>query len=239
MKTYRLLVLFIVSVFISADLSAQTVDDVLKDYIAAIGGQKNLNKINSLQMKAKIVSDMFQADATTTLLNGKGYKVNMDIMGMQVETCYTEEGGWSSDPMSGSIVEIPDDQFKINKGALYVSGPYANFKDLGLSAELVGQANVNGVNAYQIRFTVDGTDTSADHFFDPDTHLLIRTTAMVDAQGSLIKAVTDYKDYKEVEGGIKIAHVQEIDYGGMMSMTNTIASVEVNPEVDPAIFVKK
>jgi len=54
-----------------------------------------------------------------------------------------------------------------------------------------------------------------------------------------MEAVTDYKDYKEIDGGIKLAHVQEIDYGGQMSMTNTIGTVEVNLPVDPGIFVSK
>ncbi|MCK4988997.1 MAG: hypothetical protein KAS29_00870, partial [Bacteroidales bacterium] len=146
---------------------------------------------------------------------------------------------WRTDPMAGSTVKIPDDQYKIAKGAIYIAGPYEKYKDLGYSAELVGRADVNGVNTYQIRFTVDGTDLSIDHFFDPDTHLLIRTLTVVEEQGSEMEVVNDYKDYKEVEGGIKLAHIQEIDYAGQMSMTITIGTVEVNISVDPGIFVNE
>ena len=51
-----------------------------------------------------------------------------------------------------------------------------------------------------------------------------------------MEAITDYKDYTEIEGGVKMAFVQEIDYGGQMSMENTIKSVEVNIPVDEGIF---
>jgi len=239
MKTNRILACLFVSFIISAGLSAQSADDVIKDYIKAIGGKKKLNKITSLKMESQIESDMFEATAVTTVLTGKGYKMDMDVMGYQVETCFTDEGGWTTDPMSGSTIQMPDDQYKIGKGAIYVAGPFEKYKDLGLSAEMVGRAEVNGVNTYHVRFTVDGTDISTDHYFDPDTHLLIRTTAVVDNQGSEMEAITDYKDYIEIDGGIKLAHVQEIDYGGQMSMTNTIGTVEVNLPVDPGIFVSK
>lgn len=239
MKPNRIIASLFVSIIISAGLSAQSADDVIKDYIKAIGGKRKLNKITSLQMKSEIVSDMFEASAVTTVLAGKGYKMDLDIMGYQVATCFTDEGGWNTDPMSGSTVQMPDDQYKIGKGAIYVGGPFEKYKDLGLSAELVGRAEVNGVNTFQVRLTVEGADISSDHFFDPDTHLLIRSIAVVDNQGTDIEAVTDYKDYKEIDGGVKLAYVQEIDYGGQMSMTNTIGTVEVNVPVDPSIFISE
>jgi len=239
MKPNRIIASLFVSIIISAGLSAQSADDVINDYIKAIGGKKKLNKITSLHMKSQIVSDMFEADAVTTVLTGKGYKMDMDVMGYQIATCFTDKGGWTTDPMAGTTVQMPDDQYQIGKGAIYVAGPFEKYKDLGLSAELVGRAEVNGVNTFHVRLTADGKDLSTDHFFDPDTHLLIRTIAVVDNQGSEIEAVTDYKDYKEIDGGIKLAHVQEIDYGGQMSMTNTIGTVEVNVPVDPGIFVSK
>ncbi|MDF1574810.1 MAG: hypothetical protein P1P86_06415 [Bacteroidales bacterium] len=81
---------------------------------------------------------------------------------------------------------------------------------------------------------------SADpNYFDPDTHLLIRSVVTVEAQGSEMDMLTEYKDYKEVDGGIKLSHMQEIDFGGQMSMENKITSVEMNVPVDPAIFVRE
>jgi hypothetical protein len=239
MKTHRILASLFVSVILSAGLTAQSADDVINDYLSAIGGKKKLNKITSLQTKSQIVSDMFEAEAVTTILNGKGYKMDMDVMGNQFTTCYTDKEGWRTDPMAGSIVQMPDDTYKLAKGAIYISGPFEKYKDLGYSSEMVGRADVNGVNTYQIRFTVDGTDLSTDHFFDPDTHLLIRTITVVVEQGSEMEVVNDYKDYKEVDGGIKLAHIQDIDYAGQMSMTITISTAEVNIPVDPSIFVNE
>ncbi len=234
-----MIALLVVSCVISTGLSAQSADDVIKDYLSAIGGKSKLNKITSMKMKAEISSDMFEGNAVITVLNGKGFKLDLDVMGMQIETCFTDTEGWSTDPMAGSVVDMPEEQYKMGKGAIYIAGPYDSYKDLGYTAELVGRADIGGVNTYQVRLNMDGTDMSTDHFFDPDSHLLIRTVAVVENQGMEMETVTDYKDYKEVDGGIKVAHIQEVDYGGQMSMTNKTVSVEVNVPVDPAIFEKK
>ncbi len=225
-----------VAIMISGGLWAQTAEDVINDYLSAIGGKEKLNKINSMKVTSEITSDMFEAEAVTTVLNGKGYKMEMDVMGYLVETCFTDKAGWQTDPMAGSIAQMPEDQYNLGKGAIYVGGPYGNLKDLGYSAELVGRKEINGVNTYQVKFTMEGTDFSSNHFFDPDTHLLLRTLVVVDNQGSDMEAITDYKNYTEIEGGVKMAFVQEIDYGGQMSMENTIKSVEVNIPVDEGIF---
>lgn len=237
MKKLRILIMLFISVIISAGLWAQTADDVINDYLSAIGGKEKLAKINSMQMTSEIFSDMFEADAVTTVLNGKGYKMEMEIQGYLVETCFTDKVGWQTDPMAGSVAEMSEDQYKLGKGAIYVGGPLGNYEDLGYSAELVGRADVNGINTYQVKLTMEGTDLSSNHFFDPDTHLQIRTVVVIDNQGTDMEVVTDYKDYKEIEGGIKMAFTQEIDYGGQMSMENALKSVEVNIPVDEGIFV--
>jgi hypothetical protein len=239
MKTYRILATLFLAFIISFGLSAQTADDVINDYVSAIGGKKKLKKIKSLQWKSDMVSDMFEATAVTTVLNGKGYKMEMDVMGYQSVTCYSDTEGWRTDPMSGTKEQIPDDEYKLGKGEIYIGGGLEYYKDMGLTAELVGRKEVNGVNAYQVRIGVEGTDVYADQFFDPDTHLLIRTIVTVDAQGSEIDMVTDYKDYKKIEGGILLSHVQEIDFGGQLIMDNTINLVEIDIPVDPAIFVRE
>ena len=239
MKTNRIIAFFFASFVISMGLSAQTADDVINDYLSAIGGKKKLSKISSMQMKSQIESDMFEAEAITTVLSGKGYKMEMDVMGYLVETCFTDKEGWRTDPMEGSITKMTEDQYKMGRGAIYVAGSFEKYQDLGLIAELVGRAEIKGVNTYHVRLTVDGTEISTNHFFDPDNHLLMRTIVVVENEGAEMEAVTDYKDYKEVDGGIKIAHTQDIDYGGQMSMTITTVAVEVNIPVDPGIFVSQ
>lgn len=239
MKTQRIPVALFLAFIFSLGLSAQTADDVINDYVSAIGGKKKLSKIKSMQWKSDMLSDMFEATAVTTVLNGKGYKMEMDVMGYQSVTCYTDTEGWNTDPMSGATNQMPEDQYKLGRGEIYIGGGLENYQDLGLTAEYIGRKDINGVNAHQVRMSVEGTDVSSENFFDPDTHLLIRSIVTVDAQGSRMDMVTDFEDYKEIKGGIKLSHFQKIDFGGQMIMENTINSVEVDVPVDPAIFTRE
>ena len=165
--------------------------------------------------------------------------MEMDVMGYQSINCWTDKGGWRTDPMSGTTEQIPEDEYRFGKGQIYVGGPWLRYKEIGFNAELVGIAEVNGVSAFHIRFTMEGVDNSIDHFFDPNTYLLIRSNTMVEAQGMELEVITTYKDYKEIEGGVKLPHVQDISYGGQMSMTNTLSSIDVNIPVDPSIFANE
>jgi len=239
MKTFRITAILFIAFIVATGLSAQSADDVIKDYIDALGGQKKLDKITSVQMKSQIESDMFEAEALTTVLNGKGYKMEMDVMGYLVETCYTDKEGWRTDPMAGEVIQFSDEEYQMGKGSIYVAGAFQNYKELGMTAELVGKEDVNGVNAHHVRFSMEGSDITPNHYFDPKTHLLIRTSVVVSGDQGEMEAITDFKDYKEIGGGIKMAHVMDIDYGGQMIMTNTINEVKVNVDVDESIFVSE
>lgn len=236
MKNNRIIAIFFAFFIVSVGLSAQSADKVIEDYIDALGGQKKLDKITSVQMKSQIVSDMFEGDATTTILNGKGFKMEMDVMGYMVETCYTDEGAWRSDPMSGEIIQFSDEEYQMGKGAIYLAGFFQDYKELGMTAELVGKADINGVNTHHIRLSKEGSEISTEHFFDAKTNLLIRTKIVVVGDQGEMEVINDYKDYKEIDGGVKMAHVTDIDYGGQMVMTNTISEVKVNVDVDMSIF---
>lgn len=233
MKTNRIIAFLFLSFFLSAGLMAQSAEKVIDDYLSALGGKKKMEKITSLQMKSQIESDMFEAEATTTVLNGKGYKMEMDVMGYLVETVYTDEGGWRTDPMAGDIVELSEEEHQMGKGAIFVGGPFQDYKNLGMNAELVGKKDIDGVSTHHVKLQPEGSEIVANHYFDAKSKLLIRTVVEAD-QG--MEIVTDYKDYKEIEGGIKMPHVTDIDYGGQMVMTQTISEVKVNVPVDESIF---
>ena len=236
MKTNRIIAFLFLSCFLSAGLMAQSAEKVIDDYLNALGGKKKMEKITSMQMTATIDSDMFEADATTTVLNGKGYKMEMDVQGLLIESVFTPTEGWRTDPMAGDVVKLSDEEFQMGKGAIFVGGPFQDYKNLGMKFELVGKKDIDGVSTHHLRFQLEDSEVVANYFFDTKSHLLIRTVTVAEAQGMEMEIITDHKDYKEVEGGIKMAHVTDIDYGGQMVMTQTITDVKVNIPVDESIF---
>ena len=175
----------------------------------------------------------------TTVLNGKGYKMEMEVNGQVIVSCVNETGGWTVNPMMGSSAaeDMTEEQYDESRAEIFVGGAFSVLGDLGYQAELLGNEMVGNVNAAKVKLTSPG-GTSSMNFFDPATGYLIQTIQESEAQGQVVENVISFSDYKKVDG-ITLAHTVSIDVGGgMFVMEMIFTKVEVNKEVDPAIFIK-
>jgi len=62
-------------------LHAQTVDEIIDKYVEAAGGKDVIGKINTIYMESNVQMMGNETPATTTILNGKGYKTEMEMNG--------------------------------------------------------------------------------------------------------------------------------------------------------------
>ena len=239
MKTFKTILLLNIFVFCGVLVSAQSADEIMSKYVQAIGGKKNLSKIQSLYTESEADIMGMASVQKTTVLNGKGYKMEMEINGEIITTCITEDGGWSINPMTGStaVEDMTEDQYDETRAQIFIGGPFTVFGDLGYQAEALGNETVGKVNAAKVKLTSPGGTTGL-YFFDPATGYLIQTVQESEAQGQMVETVMSFSDYKEVDG-ITLAHTINVDVaGGMFMMTMIVTKVEVNKTVDPAIFIK-
>ncbi|MEA3462088.1 MAG: hypothetical protein U9R49_09430 [Bacteroidota bacterium] len=238
MKNFRTLLLLIVFVFSGAFASAQDADKILNKYVKAIGGKEKLSKMKSLYTESEADIMGMASLQKTTILNGKGYKMEMEIMGEVIINCLTEKGGWVINPMMGdySAQDMPEAQYVESKSQMFIGGPFTVYLEEGYQAKALGNEAVGSVNANKVELTPPG-GTPAVHFFDSETGYIIKTVMEAEMEGQMVKTVLLYSDYKEVDG-ISIPHKIEMDAGGMFQMTSITVKVEVNKEVDPAIFIQ-
>lgn len=239
MKTFKTVLLLNVFIFCGVLVSAQSVDDIISKYVQAIGGKKNLSKITSLYTESEADIMGMPSVQKTTVLNGKGYKMEMEVNGQVIVSCVNETGGWTVNPMMGSSAaeDMTEEQYDESRAEIFVGGAFSVLGDLGYQAELLGNEMVGNVNAAKVKLTSPG-GTSSMNFFDPATGYLIQTIQESEAQGQVVENVISFSDYKKVDG-ITLAHTVSIDVGGgMFVMEMIFTKVEVNKEVDPAIFIK-
>ena len=83
-------------------LRAQTAEDVISRHIEAVGGRSVLSQIKSISVESTVQVQGSDAPSTLTILNGKGYRLESEFNGQKIIQVYTEKGGWSLNPMSGS-----------------------------------------------------------------------------------------------------------------------------------------
>jgi hypothetical protein len=236
MKKFRKLALFVILVLAGAILSAQTAEDVVSKYLDALGGKKTISKIKTMVVEGTMeIEGMGEAPMKTTTVNGKGVKVEMDMMGSMVVNCMTDEGGWAINPFMGSSTpeDIPEDQYNSGKYQIDVGGPFINYPDNGFKMEVMGKEAVGDSKAVRLKLTSPEGIVS-EHLFDMDSGHLVRSIE----DGDMGENISTYSDFRKVEGFVSPFAMEISAAGGQAYIYITVNKVEVNTPVDESIFAK-
>ncbi len=239
MKNKKILAFAVMALLGVSYVSAQTADEIIAKYVQAIGGKDQLSKITSLYTESTVDIMGMQGTIKSTTLNGKGMKQEIDIMGNIITTCYTDQGGWSINPMTGNTAAepMPEAQYNQGKDNIIIGGPFTNYVANGYKAGLMENEAVGDVNALKIKMTLPDS-TSAIYFFDPTTFLLIKSIQQAEMQGQMMENVITFSDYQETNGYTAPYKMEMSMAGGQFIMTMAVTKVEINVPVDEAIFVK-
>ncbi len=215
---------------------AQTADELIAKHVAALGGMDKIKGINSMVMKTTIEVMGNEAEGTTTLLTGKGFRAEANIMGNQMVQVVTDKGGWAINPMGGGNAEpMPEEQYKAAKDQLDIAGPLVNYAAKGNKVELLGREKVGSVEAYKLKLTTtDGSDATL--YLDPTTFLILQSVKKMNMMGQDLDMTVSFNDYKKTDYGFVMPHTLSTDFGGQFQLTTKVTKVDVNTPVDAKIF---
>lgn len=211
---------------------AQSVDEIVGKHLDALGGKTVLNSIKSVYLESTVEIMGNEAPSTTYILNGKGYKNELDFNGAKIVQCVTDKGGWAINPMGGATTAqaLPADQLKSYQIQLNVGGPLMDYASKGFKAELIGKDSA----AYKIKLTTpDGIDIV--YYIDMKTYLISKAVNKLNMGGQQIETTAAFTDYRKTDVGYVIAYSQQLILP-QITLNITNKKVEMNKEVDPAIF---
>lgn len=211
---------------------AQNVDEIVGKHIEALGGKSVLNSIKSIYVESTVEFMGNEAPSTTYILNGKGYKNELDFNGTKIVQCVTEKGGWAINPMAGATTPqaIPADQLKTYQLQLHVGGPLMDYVAKGYKAELIGKDS----SSYKIRLTADnGIDMT--YFIDQKSYLINKAVSKISMGGQEIETTAAFSDYKKTDAGYTLAYTQQVILP-QVTLNITNKKVEMNKDIDPAMF---
>ena len=216
--------------------TAQTATEIINKHLEAIGGKENLKKIKSLRLESTMNVMGSEVPGVTTVLDGKGFRSDAEFNGEKMVQVYTEKGGWSINPMTGSKepAPMPDDQFKSGQEQIYVIA-LLDIEARGGKSELLGQEPIGDVNAYKVKIT-NRDSIATNYYFDPSTYYIVRVTKAVDMMGQPVDLKISFSDYRKTDGGWIIPQQIESNFGDQFSMSARVNKVDINVPVDEAIF---
>jgi len=230
MKSIKFLLLALAAITASS-MYGQTVDEVISKHVDAIGGKDKLSQLKSLYTENSMDVMGNAVTQKEYLLEGKGFKSEVEFNGSNIIQCVTDKGGWMINPMMGSTdaQAIPDAAFKSSRPMIYVGGALTDYSAKGYKAELVGKEN----GSFKIKVTADGNETY--YFIDASTYYLTKSIMKSEAMGQAVEMTTTYSDHKKTDFGVVLPYTKSVDMG-MFQYVQKIDKVEVNKQIDPKIF---
>ena len=239
-KNYYMETLIKPSVFVLAavlactNLHAQTADEVVNKYVAAIGGKPAIESVKTLYIESDAEAMGNQLPSVTWIVNGKGYKNEVDFNGTKIVNCFSEKGGWSINPMTGAstATAMPEEQTKSMKGQMNVGGPLYDYAAKGSKIELVPGKDAADSD-YRIKLTAAAATTTFS--INKKTYYIDKSVTSANMMGQDVEITVSFSDYRKIDGGYVLAFSQSI-VNPQYTVNITHKKVEVNKPIDPAIF---
>jgi hypothetical protein len=239
MKNIVLFVLFIMALVFAQFANAQSVDEIINQYIIARGGKEKLNSIHSVYFEGTRKMMENEVPVKVTKVDGKLNRVDFEVGGNPGYIIVTPDKGWTYIPMrSDKLDVIPEARLKTMQDQLDIPGPLVNYAAKGYQAVLKGKDTVNGKEAYKIQLT-NPAGKDVTYYIDTKTNLLIQTRQMGEsgrnAGGDAKEIITNFSDYKEV-GGVLFPQTIVTEGGGMGGGSMSFDKIEVNIPVDESLY---
>lgn len=208
---------------------------IVNNYIKAIGGADEVSKIKSLSveletemqgMKMQIMQKQMAPNLESSSLSVAGNVMQRSVF--NGSTGFNEQMGNKMDMQSEEIAE--------KKGRKYVI-EQLGYTETGYKLQVSGTEKINNSNAYKVVITLPNNNTITE-YYDVNSHLLVRSETVENANGMSISKTTDLGDYKKV-GTILYPFKQAmtISAGGQQQTIDmTVKNVKVNEGVSEADF---
>ncbi len=242
MKNLFIFIVFIIAfVFLFVKrASAQSVEDIINQYIIARGGIDKLHSISSIYMEGTRQMMGNEVQVKVTKVQGKLSRTDFEFGGNMGYTIITPDKGWAYIPMRSDKPEaMPADRLKSLQRELDIAGPLVDYKSKGYQVNLAGKDTVNGKECYKIQLTsADGKESF--YFIDTKNNLVLQTRQMVESNGRNTskeekEMIINYSDYKDF-GGIQFPQTVNIKGTGMGAGSMTFDKIEVNIPVDEKLY---
>ena len=173
-----------------------TVNSVLDNYITAIGGRENIEKVKE---KVSVIKGSIQGMEMKITISQKTPNKLLQVLdagGMQQTTVFDGTKG-KQIAMGNEVLLEGNDLLETKLEATL--NLFLEYEKYGISAELTGMEKVAGNDTYKITLTLPN-DNKWIQFYDVASGLLVKQLSTKEApQGTFTIAIT-FDDYRDVAG---------------------------------------
>jgi len=226
----------IFTLFLALQLSAQTLDDILKKYYEARGGYEKIKSVKTMKATGKQLVQNMEVPFTIRQKRPNMMRVEATLQGQTIVQAYDGETAWTVNPLTGSTdpQTLPKEQTKQIIEMADIDGHLVDYKEKGNKVELLGKEEVEGTETYKLKVTLKDGDVRYD-YLDAEYYLELKVVAKIKRQDTEIELETYYSDYKPVDG-LMLAHSFENRRAGNVFSQIILDKIELNVPMDDSIF---
>jgi hypothetical protein len=245
MKTLKFTALGLILCF-TVTLEAQSVEEIIENYIENIGGQDAWSKIISMKVtgvgKQQGVDYPFVA---TYMKDGRAI-IDVNLQGNSfIVEAFDGENAWNMNfqTQKAEALDAESSTNYKNNAKDNIPDAFFDHKAKGYTAELLGKEEWEGTECYKIKLTktpilVDGKEEeNIDmYFFDAENYVPIAIESVIKsgpAKGATSQTIIS--DYQEVDG-VYVAFSVIEKFNGQIGLELAFSMVEFNIDVDENIF---
>ena len=241
-RLFTLSTLFLL--FTVGSLSAQTAEEVIDNYLEAIGGKDALSKITS--MKITGIAKAQGMDFPIVMYQKAPGKQRMDMVfqGQEItQMAFDGETGWGVNFMTMQTEKWGQEESATMKAEMDFPNPFLNYADRGFSVSLEGEETIEGTECFKIKLikkpvVVEGKEMEnfSYHFLDKESFVLIMLQQFI--KSGPMKGTTSqtyFSDYDKA-GDVYFAHSIVSKVNGQTTASISFSEIEVNPEIEESLF---
>ncbi len=230
----------ILSVFFLMAATAQTADQVVDQYIKAMGGAEKIAQIKSIQKKDTMTANGMNFPVETYQdTSGKIYST-MKMGGQNIILmAFDGQKGFVFDNQIYGYKDIPSDKVNEYKNkAKNMFGYFYRYKEAGHQLKYKGKQTKDGKNFevidLHLKEPIEGGVQDLTAYFDANTHLL----SFIEVQKNGSTVITRIKGYKEFEG-VKFPLEVVTEVNGMPLFILKTGDVKINAQAPSKEKFKK
>ena len=212
--------------------TAPTADQILDNYIAAIGGKDALMKVTDLTTSMSSETDRGPIMITRKQKMPNKFSMVINASGMEVMRQTGDGTKVAMGGMQGSrTIDGPAAQSMTIMSSLF---PELHYTENGVKTTLAGPETVDGKETYKLSHTTaDGATTWTDNF-DAKTGLKVQSIVTAKSPQGEMKTTSIFSDYKETSGiKFPMTIMQQSPRG---PMTMSVDNVKINKGLKDSDF---
>lgn len=213
-----------------------TADEIIATYLENTGGKDNWKALKSMRIEGKMAQMGMEFPGVVMEMPPNKQRIEINIQGQMMIQAYDGETAWWINPfMGGPDAQPMPAEMASEFTKQSFEDDFIDYAEKGHTVELLGQTEVDGVMTYELKLTKkDGTEEF--HYFEPEYLVPIMQKSIIsEGQMKGQAAETYLSDYEEYEGFMIPMYI-ESKLGGATQFSMTVTKIELNPELDEALF---